>query len=160
MVTTEIAALSILCVQLAVIAVIDMQRLVIPDLCNILLAMTGLAAHWFLGSFDVVWTLTGILVFAGTFALVRTVHFHARGQIGLGLGDVKMAGAAACWITVGSFPLFLAASSLGALAFALLMLPFWKKDARLKRVPFGPFLAAGLLLTWVFEMNSISILTV
>lgn len=158
--TTEIAAFSILSVQLAAIAVIDMQKLIIPDLCNMLLAASGLAIHWFLGDFDLVWILTGVLVFAGTFALVRAVHFHARGQIGLGLGDVKMAAAAACWITLGSFPLFLAASSLGALTFALLMLPFWKKEARMKRVPFGPFLAAGLLFTWVFEMNSISILTV
>ena len=142
------------------IAVIDMRRLIIPNICNILLAVSGLAAHWFLGSFDLAWILAGVLVFAGTFALVRAVHFHARGQIGLGLGDVKMAAAAACWITVSSFPLFLAVSSLGALAFALVMLPFWKKDARMQRVPFGPFLAAGLLLTWVFEINSISILTV
>jgi leader peptidase (prepilin peptidase)/N-methyltransferase len=158
--TSEIAAFSVLCIQLAAIAVIDMRRLIIPDLCNILLAVSGLAMHWLLGSFDLVWIVAGVLVFAGTFALVRAVHFHARGQIGLGLGDVKMAAAAACWITLSSFPLFLAASSLGALMFALLMLPFWKKETRIKRVPFGPFLAAGLLLTWVFEMNSISILTV
>jgi leader peptidase (prepilin peptidase)/N-methyltransferase len=137
-----------------------MQKLIIPDLCNILLAASGLTMHWLLGSFDLLWILAGVVLFTGTFALVRAVHFHARGQIGLGLGDVKMAAAAACWITLSSFPLFLAASSLGALTFALLMLPFWKRDARMKRVPFAPFLAAGLLLSWVFEMNSISILTV
>lgn len=157
---TEIAALSLLSVQLAVITVIDLRRLIIPDICNILLAVSGLAAQWFLSSFDVVWILCGVLMFAGTFALVRAVHFQARGQIGLGLGDVKMAAAAGCWITIGSFPLFLAVSSIGALAFALLMLPFWKSDLRKLRVPFGPFLAAGLLLTWVFEINSISVLTI
>jgi leader peptidase (prepilin peptidase)/N-methyltransferase len=158
--TTEIAALLLLSVQLAVIAIIDMRRLVIPDVCNVLLAATGLVTHWLFGSFDPIWISLGILIFAGTFALVRFVHFHARGQIGLGLGDVKMAAAAACWITIGGFPLFLAVSSLSALAFALLTLPFWKKAARMQRVPFGPFLAAGLLLTWVFELNSISILFV
>lgn len=158
--TAEIAALCLLSVQLAVIAIIDMRKLVIPDVCNVLLAATGLATHWLLGSFDPIWISLGVLVFAGTFTLVRHVHFRARGQVGLGLGDVKMAAAAACWITVGSFPLFLAVSSLGALAFALLTLPLWKKQARMQRVPFGPFLAAGLLLTWVFEMNSISVLIV
>lgn len=155
--TAEIASFFILSGQLAVIAMIDMQKLIIPDLCNIVLAATGLATHWFLGSFDLVSVLVGVLVFAGTFALVRAVHFHARGQIGLGLGDVKMAAAAACWIAVDSFPLFLAASSLAALAFVLVMLPFWKENVRMKRVPFAPFLAAGLLLAWVFEVNSISI---
>lgn len=158
--TMEIAALSLLSVQLAAIAIIDMRKLVIPDICNALLAATGLAAHWLLGSFDPIWILLGIFVFAGTFALVRFVHFHARGQIGLGLGDVKMAAAAACWITIGNFPLFLAVSSLAALAFALLTLPVWKKEARLQRVPFGPFLAVGLLLTWIFEINSIFVLAV
>ena len=156
----EIAALSLLSAQLAVIAIIDMRKLVIPDICNILLASTGLVMHWLLGSFDPIWILLGVLVFTGTFALVRLVHFHARGQIGLGLGDVKMAAATACWITIGSFPLFLAVSSLGALAFALLTLPVWKKEARMQQVPFGPFLAAGLLLTWIFEINSIFVLAV
>jgi leader peptidase (prepilin peptidase)/N-methyltransferase len=158
--TTEISVLLLLAVQLAVIAMIDLRKLVIPDLCNIVLAATGLAAHWLLGSFDPVRISLGILVFAGTFSLVRFVHFRARGQIGLGLGDVKMAAAAGCWITIASFPLFLAVSSLSALAFALLTLPFWKKSARMQRVPFGPFLSAGLLLTFVFELNSISVLIV
>ncbi len=160
MTTAEIAAFLVLCVQLAVIAVVDMRKLVIPDLCNLILAATGVIAHWFLGTFDAVWIATGVIVFAGTFAIVRAVHFRARGQIGLGLGDVKLAAAAGCWITIPSFPFFLAVSSLGALAFAGAMLPLWKSEARNKRVPFGPFLAAGLLLTWIFEVNSISILTV
>ncbi len=155
--TTEIAAFFILATQLAVIAVIDLQKLIIPDLCNAVLAVTGLAVQWHAGTLDLAWILIGVAVFAGTFALVRTVHYRARGQVGLGLGDVKMAAAAACWITVSSFPLFLAASSLSALLFVVLMLPFWKTDAGTRRVPFGPFLAAGLLLTWSLDVNSIAI---
>lgn len=158
--TTEIAVLLLLSVQLAVIAMIDLRKLVIPDVCNVLLAGTGLAAHWLLGSFDPVWISLGILVFAGTFALARFVHFHARGQIGLGLGDIKMAAAAGCWITIASFPFFLAVSSLSALAFASMTLPFWKTEARMHRIPFGPFLAVGLLLTFVLELTSISIVIV
>ncbi|ACP26068.1 peptidase A24A domain protein [Sinorhizobium fredii NGR234] len=156
----EALVFAILMVQLTVIALIDARRSIIPDLCNVLLGLTGIAAHWLLGSFDGLRIVSGAVVFGGTFALARAVHFRARGQIGLGLGDVKMAAAAGCWITIASFPLFLAAASFSALLFVLAMLPVWRGDLRTRRVPFGPFLALGLAVSWLAEASSISVLEI
>ncbi|ASY70281.1 prepilin peptidase [Sinorhizobium fredii] len=156
----ETLVFAILMVQLTVIALIDARRSIIPDVCNALLGLTGVAAHWLLGSFDVLRIVTGAVVFGGTFALARAVHFRARGQVGLGLGDVKMAAAAGCWITIASFPLFLAIASLSALLFVLAMLPVWKGALQKRRVPFGPFLALGLALSWLAEASSVSVLEI
>lgn len=151
---------AVLLVQLAIIAMIDMRRSIIPDTCNALLGLTGIAAHWLLGSFDALRIVSGAIIFGGTFALARAVHFRARGQVGLGLGDVKMAAAAGCWITIASLPVFLAAASVSALLFVLVMLPVWKGEARTRRIPFGPFLALGLALSWFAEANSIAVLEI
>lgn len=156
--TPETAVFFVLSAQLLVIAFIDMRQFIIPNLCNLLLAISGVIAHWFLGSFDLVSIVAAVVVYCGTFALVRAVHFRARGHIGLGLGDVKMAASAGCWITVGSFPLFLAASSLSALAFVFAISLFWRSNATMTLIPFGPFIAVGLMMAWVVEVNSISIL--
>lgn len=146
--------------QLAIIALIDARHSIIPDLCNAFLGVTGIAAHWLLDSFDPLRILTGVVVFGGTFALARAVHFRARGQVGLGLGDVKMAAAGGCWITVASLPVFLAVASLSALLFVLSMMPVWKGELTTRRVPFGPFLALALALSWVAEANSIAVLEI
>lgn len=156
----EVLVFAALLVQLMVIALIDARKSIIPDLSNALLGLSGIAAHWLLGSFDVLRIVSGAFIFGGTFALARAIHFRARGQVGLGLGDVKMTAAAGCWITIASFPLFLAAASLSALLFVLVMLPLWKGEVRTRRVPFGPFLALGLALSWLAEASSVSILEI
>jgi leader peptidase (prepilin peptidase)/N-methyltransferase len=150
----------VLLAQLTVIALIDARRSIIPDLCNALLALTGIVAHWLLGGLDPVRIISGTIFYGGVFALARAVHFRARGQIGLGLGDVKMAAAAGCWLMIASFPLFLAVASLTALLFVLVMLPAWRGDLRARRVPFGPFLAFGLALSWLVEVSSVPILEI
>ncbi|MBB4187346.1 leader peptidase (prepilin peptidase)/N-methyltransferase [Sinorhizobium terangae] len=151
---------AILLVQLLVITLIDARRSIIPDLCNAVLGLTGIAAHWLLGSFDAFRIASGAIIFGGTFALARALHFRARGQVGLGLGDVKMAAAAGCWIAAERFPLFLAVASFSALLFVLVMLPIWKGDLGTRRVAFGPFLALGLVLSWLAEMSSVSVLEI
>ncbi|RVH47567.1 prepilin peptidase [Sinorhizobium meliloti] len=152
--------LVLLVLQLAIIALIDAHRSIIPDVCNAILGITGIAAHWFLDSFDPFRIVLSVVVFGGTFAVARAVHFRARGQVGLGFGDVKMAAAAGCWITVASFPVFLAIASLSALLFVLSMIPLWQGELTTRRVPFGPFLALALALSWLAEANSISVLEI
>ncbi|WP_275786995.1 prepilin peptidase [Pararhizobium gei] len=159
LIALENLAFTVLALQLAVIAVIDARTFIIPDRCNILLALSGLLFQGALGSFDPVWTGIGVLVFAGCFAGVRAAHFHISGRIGLGMGDVKLAAAAACWIGLDSFPTFLAASSLAALAFALIRR--WSlvaTGAPDDKIPFGPFLASGLMLAWICQVNSIPLI--
>lgn len=154
----DMVATAVLIVQLVVIAVIDMQKLVIPDICNFALGATGILFAVVSGTFDLLSTLLAIVVFGGTFAIVRLLHSKATSRIGLGMGDVKMAAAAACWLAASDISIFLAVSSLAGLAYAGgVFLVSGERSLQLK-VPFGPFLGMGLLITWFIGADDIGYL--
>ena len=88
---------------------------------------------------------TGIGAFA-LFALVD-VGFRRLGRDALGFGDVKLAGAAAVWLTPGAAALALELAALGAIA-ALLARPR-AGPLRDTAVPFGAFLAPAAWLVYV-----------
>jgi prepilin signal peptidase PulO-like enzyme (type II secretory pathway) len=138
---------------LSAISWIDIRRMMVPDTLNLALAAAGLAFQS-LASPAPLWlhTATGAAMLA-TFWLVRHMHAAATGRIGLGLGDVKMAGAAGIWISPWSLPLFVFAASSAALAFMAGRHVLHQRIAADTRQPFGPFLSAGLLLTWLAEQQ-------
>lgn len=127
--------------------------MVIPDGLNLLLAGTGLAfqisvapAQFWIHALSA----AGLLC---AFWFVRHIHRAATGRVGLGLGDVKMAGAAGIWLSPWNMPTFVFCSTSAALIYALArkhLGPAARPDGR---QPFGPFLAAGLTLTWVSEQQ-------
>lgn len=132
---------------------IDWRRLVIPDALNLCLAVTGCMFQASASPIGAWWLHAGMgaSVFA-VFWLLRRAHQAATGRIGLGLGDVKMAGAAAIWIDPWNLPLLVFAASFSALAFTLLReLAAGGEVVRERRQPFGPFLAAALAMTWAGE---------
>ncbi len=155
MAATEIAFGIILFGLVCAISVVDMRRLVIPDWLNLALLCAGL-----------IWQVIAAqklplqaLAFAGVmivcFWLLRSLHGLVRGVVGLGLGDVKMAGAAACWFSPWNAPLFLLAASLTALVFVAAMTLGGKATDLETRVPFGPFIGFGLVLTWLAERSGL-----
>ena len=102
----------LLAVVLGAIAWIDMRRMIVPDALNLLLAAGGVAYQW-MASPATLWVQ--VLSAAGVFAafwLIRRVHAAVTGRIGLGLGDVKMAGTSAIWISPRNQPLFVFVASL------------------------------------------------
>lgn len=143
----------VLAVVLGAIAWIDIRRMIIPDALNVLLAAGGVAYQW-MASPATLWVqvVSGAGMFAA-FWLIRRVHAAATGRIGLGLGDVKMAGASAIWISPWNLPLFVFLASFCGLAFALCRHLMNDRLSATKRQPFGPFLAAGLFLTWIGEQQ-------
>ncbi|MEM8863320.1 MAG: A24 family peptidase [Chloroflexota bacterium] len=138
------------CMLLAIglaIAIVDFISLRIPDVLNCLLAATGFAWQIMNGSSSLLLQIfysIGLLIF---FYLIRVWHFASAEKQGLGLGDVKMAGAAGLWISPLNFPVFVFLSSSTGLLFALIKLG----RAKSTKIPFGPFLALGLFLTWIWE---------
>lgn len=141
-------------VLLVMIATIDARHMIIPNVLNLALAATGIAFRLPLG----IGSVGGQIAFAtAVFVLgyaIRYAHFQMTGRVGLGLGDVKMISAAACWIAPLLLPMLLFMASAGALtAVACLALAGLAVD-RNKRVPFGPFIAFGLAGTWAFEKFS------
>jgi leader peptidase (prepilin peptidase)/N-methyltransferase len=139
---------------LAAIAVVDFRDLIIPDPLNLVLALTGFAyAALEQQSFPVGQVVFAVLMLAG-FWLVRAGFHRFRGVAGLGLGDVKMAGAASFWFSPWNLPLFLFATAFSALVFVTSKSLATRHVDKLARIPFGPFLGFGLFVTWALERSA------
>lgn len=146
-----LAATIALAAILVAIAIADFRRQVIPDGLNLALAGIGLA-------YQVATDANGlpvhILFAAATFAAawaIRRGHFLMTGRIGLGLGDVKMLAAAACWIGPLLLPVLLFIASASALLFVGGQVVATGPAAARARVAFGPFIAIGLGCSWALE---------
>ncbi|WP_245428142.1 prepilin peptidase [Roseiarcus fermentans] len=89
---------------------------------------------------------------AGLFLLVRIAYRRFRRRDGLGLGDVKLAGAAGAWLSLPMLPIAIEIAALAALAAYVVR---QRKRSRLLRaagrVPFGAFFAPAIWLGWVMD---------
>ncbi len=146
-----LAATIALTAILAAITAVDFRKLIIPDHLNLALAATGLGFQAATQPDD----LPLQVLFAASVLLaiwlMRRGHFMMTGRIGLGLGDVKMLGAAACWISPLLLPVMLFIASASALLFVCGQVVASGPTATRGRVPFGPFIAIGLGSTWALE---------
>lgn len=132
---------------LAAISYIDIQQMRIPNVLNMLLASAGIS-YWVLSSKESLpIQLASGLGFALMIWLVRFGYLKLTGRVGLGLGDIKMAGAGAVWINPLLLPFFLFSASASGLVYALIV----SKPGKNERMPFGPFLAVGLISSWMAE---------
>jgi leader peptidase (prepilin peptidase)/N-methyltransferase len=139
-----------LCLFGGVLALIDIRYGIIPDWLNLSIAGLGLAKVVVVGGSVAGIEAAGEGATIGLiFWLLRRLYFGLRKIQGLGLGDVKFLAAAGIWIGVAGLPILLLIATLTALAAAGTMQLAGRDMTRRTSVPFGPFLAIGLLLTLV-----------
>lgn len=129
---------------LCIVAYVDFRRKIILDEVLILLLSAGLV---YTGIFGNTWSesLLGAVTGSG---LLELLYLMSRG--GMGLGDVKFAGVLGIWT---GFPgivvnLYLAFFLGGTVALLLCAL---HKANRKTRLPFGPCLCAGAVLSFFFS---------
>lgn len=134
------------------VAMIDGRHFIIPNS----LTMTTLA----LGLFDAaladgyMGVAAGLLrggVLAFAFLALRTGYQWFRGRAGIGLGDVKLAGAGGVWLGWTMLPLAVEIAALAALAAYALRWLAGRRVRRLTRVPFGLFFAPAIWLAWLIQ---------
>lgn len=141
--------LSLLC---GAIALIDIRRGIIPNGLNLSIAGLGLLQAVVAGG-----AMAGIgagcaaAVVGFIFWLLRRIYFVLRKTQGLGLGDVKFLAAATLWIGVHGIPTLLLIATLTALVAAGSLQLAGRGVTRQTSLPFGPFLAVGLLLTVILQ---------
>jgi leader peptidase (prepilin peptidase) / N-methyltransferase len=132
---------------LLAISYVDFREMRVPNGLSALLLAGGLA-FWIVTARE---SLTAQMLagfsLASALWLIRFGHSKATGRTGLGLGDVKMAGAGAVWINPLLLPFFVFSASASGLVYALLI----AKPDKGGRVPFAPFLAIGLFSCWMTE---------
>lgn len=152
----DIAFGAALVLVLLAIAVVDFRSLMIPDALNGLLAVLGFGWAWRAAGAFPVWQIVFAAGLLALFWLMRAGFLSLRKVAGLGLGDVKMAGACALWFSPWNLPIFLFLTAISALLYVALTASVSGRLDRNARVPFGPFLGVGLFATWVAEQSGIA----
>jgi leader peptidase (prepilin peptidase) / N-methyltransferase len=141
-----------LCLFGGVLALIDIRHGIIPDWLNLSVAGLGLAKVVTVGGLVAGIEAAGEGVAIGLiFWLLRRLYFGFRKIQGLGLGDVKFLAAAGIWIGIAGLPILLLIAALTALAAAAVMQLAGRDMTRRTSLPFGPFLAIGLLFALVVQ---------
>ncbi|MCP3442031.1 A24 family peptidase [Bradyrhizobium sp. CCGUVB14] len=145
----------VLAILLAAICAIDARFGIIPDKLVGATAASGLVAVWLLNPDEIMYRLAEVVIVAIAIAAFHAIYRWVRGYDGLGFGDVKFLAAATFWIGLRSLPALLLIAVVSALVSAFLL-----KSARYEvdgrhAIPFGPHLAVGLWLAWVFDPMSL-----
>ncbi|MBL1435159.1 MAG: prepilin peptidase [Rhodobacteraceae bacterium] len=134
---------------LVAIAIIDFGELRIPNQLNICLSLLGVGWVLYSNPHGLLFQACFALAITSFFWILRELHRRLRGTVGLGLGDVKMAGAAGFWFSPYSISLFLFSASISALVYTVII----KNLQANRQIPFGPFLAFGLFTCWLWELK-------
>jgi leader peptidase (prepilin peptidase) / N-methyltransferase len=147
-------------VTLLTLSIIDLKTWLLPNKLNITLAILGLAFHASLhfSLFEPIDLIFGALLGAGTLLTIRFFGNKYYGQDTLGLGDVKLLGAAGLWLgmegvvlamTIGAFM-----GILHGIGVALYRAAKEKTKPNMKRlmIPAGPGFCLGIAISgfWTF----------
>ena len=137
-----------LCLLCGSLALVDLRRGIIPDALNLAVAGLGLAKAVVDGGVTAgLAAITEAIAVAAIFWLFRRFYFVVRKIQGLGLGDVKFLAAATLWVGFTGVTTLLLIAALSALLAIGSMQAAGQSLTRKTSLPFGPFLALGLLST-------------
>ena len=138
-----------LAISLIALAWVDIKHLILPNFLNVFLGIVGLIQSLVLADLHPIDAALGALLGSVLLGALAAGFRRLRGYSGLGMGDVKLAGAAGFWIGWQGIPLMLLSASLTALTFVSAR-SVWDQEFDPRwRLPFGPFLGGGTLLSWV-----------
>ena len=144
------------------IAVIDARRFIIPDeltLAALVLGLANAALDAWPEPWSAVFASVGAAalrgaVLAGAFFALRAVYARLRGREGLGLGDVKLAGAGGVWLAWATIPVAIEIAALAALAvYVARQVAGGRVISATGRMPFGLFLAPAIWLGWLLDVT-------
>jgi leader peptidase (prepilin peptidase) / N-methyltransferase len=136
------------------LAWIDLREGIIPDWLNLGIALLGIIRGASIGGWPFVAEVVVEAVLVGVVIwLLRWIYFRLRSRQGLGLGDVKLLAASTLWIGMVGVPVQLLVAALTALAAALLLHVAGNRMTRHTALPFGPFLAFGLMVAILLQQS-------
>ena len=153
---TETVPLAVIAVSvplaaaLITLSIIDLHTMRLPDAITLPLIGSGPLLALALGWDGVMWRIGSAA--AGFLFLVAIAQGYRalRGRPGLGLGDAKLFAAAGAWLGLEGLPSVMVWASCAALLAVLLAIILGRPVEASSRVPFGPFLAFGFWVIWLY----------
>jgi leader peptidase (prepilin peptidase)/N-methyltransferase len=135
--------------QLLLIAMIDAEHFWLPDRLTLPLLATGLLAALVLNPATLVDALIGAAAGFAVLWGLALAYRRLRGREGLGGGDPFLLGAAGAWVGWIGLPSVLLWASVAGLSLVIGRAVTGGQVSGADRLPFGPFLALGIWLTWL-----------
>jgi leader peptidase (prepilin peptidase)/N-methyltransferase len=136
---------------LVLLSVIDESRLRLPDVLTVPLLLAGLVLVWINGWDDPAMRAIAAVIGGSALAAVAWIYRRVRGQDGLGLGDAKLYAASGAWVGFEGLTSVLLTACLAALLFVSAAAVTGQKTYdRKSAIPFGPFLALGTWIVWLY----------
>ena len=147
----EYPFLVVLVVGLVALSWQDIRHFKIPDAATMPLILIGVI---YSGAFGGGWSdsAIGMAVGYASFVVIEKAYQWARKRRGLGRGDAKLMAVGGAWCGWVGLPMILLIGSGTALAWVVWIAARSGARAAIRtRVPFGPFLALGIILTFYFR---------
>lgn len=139
-----------LALVLAALSAIDLRDYRLPDALTLPLAAAGVVASWWLGLAPPWWAVASAVLGFALLAGVAMLYSRVRGRDGLGLGDAKLFGASGAWLGLEGLPSVLLVACGAAIVALLVMAARSQSLSATTRIPFGPFLAFGTWIVWLY----------
>lgn len=132
------------------LAVVDARHFVLPDRITLPLIVAGLVSGLILHPAHFWDHAVGAAAGFMLFRLVEGAFRMVRGHAGLGHGDAKLLAAGGAWVAWYGLPSVILIASLAGILQALFSGRFRSRQAYKAPLPFGPALALGIWLVWLF----------
>ena len=130
---------------LVAVTLIDADHRIIPNEITYPGIPLGLALAWLVPGPPLVDAVLGLVIAGGMLWGLSAAYERLRGQIGLGMGDVKLVAMLGAFLGLQPALEIIVLGSLLGLAWGLFLIAF-RGAGRLTRIPFGPALACAALV--------------
>lgn len=145
-ISLEALCLLLLGIILLTIIVIDFEHYIIPDTLQIVLVALALPYRFYIHQATILDMLTSTSIGLITGWALHSGYYMIKKKHGLGMGDVKFLAVAGLWLTPeGMITFFIVSGLLGVLTGIT-----WQLSGLGKKFPFGPALAATLMLELLY----------
>ena len=135
---------------LLLLSATDAVSMRLPDILTLPLIPAGIAVNGLLLPERLIDSIAGAATGFGVLCLIAGLYRILRGRLGLGFGDVKLYSAAGAWVGWQGLPFVMLIAAAGGLIFVLALLVRGEANIMRRAFPFGPFLAMGFWLVWLY----------
>lgn len=135
---------------LLTLSIIDIRDQLLPDALTIPLAFGGVMTAWWGDPASTVDHILAAILGLTAAWLLAAGYERLRGRAGLGMGDVKLIAAGGAWTGLAGLPGVVLIGAVTGLVFALCVGLLRNRLTAQSRISFGPFLAAGTWLVWLY----------